>query len=78
MKKAHLKITNKLLMDLKIAKHKKMTSVRVNEKLYDYCRAVAKEKGWKLSDYFERLILAHAVAESSGKDLFALAECDFE
>ena len=69
-----LKITKKFLLDIKLADEKIMTSLRINKTLLDFALSYAEQQGWGKADYLDRLILAHAVYESKGKDLFSILD----
>jgi len=74
MRKPKLNITKKYLLDMKLAENKVMTSIRLNEKLHGYSKDFANFKGWNFADYFTRVILAHAMNEKNGVDIFAALE----
>ena len=57
MAKPKIKVTKKFLLDIKLADEKAVTNLRLNKRLQEFAKDYADYKGWKKSNYIDRLIL---------------------
>ena len=65
-----LKITKKFLLNLKDPKNRKVCSVRINNTLYEYAKDDAHKLGMSLVDYMNNILLAKAIHDNEGTDIF--------